>query len=329
MKLLSLEAENFLGLPDGTYSFTHPLNGVPLSPIVVTGGPSSGKSALLHAIVALKEAVGGYGVAPSEGSFLRSGKKAGRLQGTWLLREDERRRAELDTPHLVTEFDLGQGVVKAPEVAREDVFKAYSRSPEQGKFEYFSAGRWLATGVPLPEEADVARMRLSGVGNKYGGLEQELIRLSTLAGLGAIRKVESEGIVLRGDHKDPLVDYRASLRELCPRIALHRVEITEPVGTVWFERETGELLELSSLAQSELQAVLFAFAFLRYGLHHSVVLVDEPELHVHPDDQARFFSVVASLGPDNQVFAATSSSAIVDATPREQVIHLRPKRSKV
>ena len=55
---------------------------------------------------------------------------------------------------------------------------------------------------------------------------------------------------------------------------------------------------------------------------HSSVLVDTPELFIHPTAQASFFQSILALGDDNQVFAATSSSALLEQAAPRQIIRL-------
>jgi len=82
------------------------------------------------------------------------------------------------------------------------------------------------------------------------------------------------------------------------------------------------VVALERLSAFEQQGVLFAASFWRTGLEHSVVLVDEPELHVHPREHARFLRAIVGLGTDNQVIVATGSSALLrDASP-SQIIDL-------
>ncbi len=78
------------------------------------------------------------------------------------------------------------------------------------------------------------------------------------------------------------------------------------------------------MSQSEEQGVLFALLFEGIGLRRSIVLLDTPELHLHPTDHARFFHAICKLGEDNQIVVATASPAIVAAVSPADVIELSP-----
>ena len=82
---------------------------------------------------------------------------------------------------------------------------------------------------------------------------------------------------------------------------------------------------LDDLSESEKQAFLFCVTFRTLGLSRSIVLVDEPELHLHADAHASFVQALGRLGVDNQIFVATGSLEITRVA--EQVIRLGPKPS--
>ena len=86
-------------------------------------------------------------------------------------------------------------------------------------------------------------------------------------------------------------------------------------------------MDLDDLGTSARHALLVALTFERLGLNHSLVLIDGPELHVHPHRQADFFGAVVDLGPDNQLIAATTSQGVLSAARPEQVIDLSRMRA--
>jgi predicted ATPase len=72
-----------------------------------------------------------------------------------------------------------------------------------------------------------------------------------------------------------------------------------------------------------LETVLFVLSALHRG-DGSVVLVDDPEAHLHPSAQATFARVVAERARESggQVIFATHSPAILDAVPPDQVFEV-------
>src|SRR5688572_4922796 len=95
MKISSLEARGFRGLPDGTYEFGAEADRA--EPItVVRGAPATGKTSLLDAVAVAKEVVGAYGAPPDPARLVRRGAREATLRATWHLSEAERTFAELD-----------------------------------------------------------------------------------------------------------------------------------------------------------------------------------------------------------------------------------------
>jgi hypothetical protein len=322
MKLLDLEVENFLGLPDGRYAFTHPTTGAPLPLVLIGGGPSSAKTSLLEAIIVLKESVGSYHVQPEPSRLLRSGKGSGQVRGKWLLSPEEMERAGISEPIFTATLSLGRGEARAPEPALEALFSGYSRSPAAWKAEYFPCDRRLTPrlGLAPPGDEEGGRLRLTRRPDKYAGLEHVLMHLTVEDGLQAMAQVKESGILLGGDQRDSLTPYKAAVAALCPWLRLSGVEPRNGAAAVWFERDIGARIELYSLSHGEQQAVLFALAHVFLGLRRALVLIDEPEVHIHPSEQSRFLHALAGLGEDNQIIAATGSNELLGSVPRHQTI---------
>jgi hypothetical protein len=327
MKLLRLALQNFRGVPDGEYSFADPHTGAPLSTVLVTGGPASGKTSFLEAIAVLKETVGGYGAPPDARRLVRYGRAAGRIEGTWLLTPEEQRRGGLGESTWPTEMGLGD---RAGHVERDDklarLLSQYFREATHGKVEYVPSRRRVATpgraaAPPISEQAE-GRQRPARDPGKYAPLLAWLTESArgNLAELGQI--VEQRGVVRRAALPDSLAPVKRAIADLAPHLRLLGLDSGDSAAGLAFARATGERLSFEELSDSEHQAVLFAALFARVGLGHSIVLLDTPELFIHPTAQARFFQSILALGEDNQVFAATSSSALLDQAVPRQIIRL-------
>lgn len=330
MKLLRILFENVRGLPDGNHSFVHPSSRAPIDSVFITGPGASGKTAFLEAIAALKESVGAYGLPPAPARLLRHGAKTGRLEGTWLLTADEVQRSESEESTITTALGLAPDAVvplAAPSV--RDLFASYGRDPARGKFEYFPANRRLAPRAgQKPEPPDTeARLRLVRDPNKYGSIKQWLIHLAIGDGVSAIEEATKRGILLRNDRRDSLAPYKQDIALLLPKLRLVGVEMDGDRPELRFERVDGSRLFLDDLSDSEQQAILFSVTFRRIGLSRSVVLIDQPELYIHADNQLQFAQLVAGLGHDNQIFFATGSAEITRVATPHQIVRLGPGRA--
>jgi hypothetical protein len=328
MKLLRLSLENFRGAPNGTWSFTG-ADGAPLATVIVTGPAASGKTSFLEAIVALKESVGSYDSPPWGKRLLRRGVTKGRIEGTWLLNAAEMARADLAQSTVTTALELGhEGPVELAEPGLRALFQKYDRDPAHGKFEYFPANRGLGSSGLTPQRGPEheARLRLGKDSGKYGSTRRALVDLALSDGVRAVEEARARGILLRGEQRDSLAPYRKDLARLCPELRLIGVTKAGNDHDLLFERADGAELGLDDLAESERQALLFCATFRWLGLSHSVVLIDEPELHQHADAQSHFVRALGDMGVDNQLFLATGSIELTQAATDPVIrIEARPR----
>jgi energy-coupling factor transporter ATP-binding protein EcfA2 len=327
MKITELALRNVRALPDMERRLTDASKRA-FDVVLITGPMGSGKTRLLSAIAAWKEAIGPYGLPPRLAGWEKRQGQGGFLSGVWELTEDEARRGQLAGTRFPARVDIGPGA-GAPDVppGLRKLLAAFFRERTHGKFEYFPASRRLSS-APLPVPLDAlsekleAAMRLGEEGSKYGVERAWLMdRLSAdLAAAGST--LAGRGVLLSGQAPDSLAGVRAAIASLAPHLRLLGLSSNGPRATARFARSDRTEVDLDDLSSGEQQAVLFALAFHRLALSRSVVLVDTPELHVHPSDHARFFRALTGLGEDNQIIAATCSQGILSTVPPEQIIDL-------
>jgi hypothetical protein len=333
MKLSRLSVQNFRGLPDGDYGFAHPVTGAPLDVVIITGGQAAGKTSLLEAIGTIKESVGGYGPPPDGLALLRKGATGGRVQGTWLLSPDEQRRAGLSGESWPTSVSLGTRPVPPPPDGKlRRLLAEFFRESTHGKVEYFPAARRLlgaerGAPPPLSNKAE-GRARLARDGDKYTALPTWLIEVAQRDALGLSHEVSERGVALKTTVRDALAPVKAGIAELAPHLRLLGVNAGRGDPRLAFKHASGAELGLDDLSDAERQAVLFAGAFVRLGLHHSVILLDTPELFLPPERHAAFLRGILSLGTDNQVFVATSSASIVSEALPHQLVRLPVREAR-
>lgn len=327
MKLARLSVENFRGLEDGDYDFVNPSTGAPLDLVVVTGGVASGKTSFLEAIGALKESVGGYGLPPDRQKLLRRGAVAGRIAGTWVLSQDEQRRAGLAGERWQTAVSLGSDAPPDVDANLRRLLAEFFREPTHGKVEYVPAQRRLVTSgragpPPLSEKAE-GRARLARDADKYAMLLPWLVEVAVRDALDLTHEVYERGVVLRAKARDSLAPVKKGVADLLPHLRLVGLDAAGDDGRLVFEHASGARLTSGELSEAEQQAVLLSAVFHRLALHHSIVLLDTPELGVAPEAQPAFLRGILGLGSDNQLFVATSSATIVGEAPTYQIVRLR------
>lgn len=328
MKLKSLTTKHLVGLPDRTFSFADE-SGEPRPLVAITGGARSGKTALLQAIAFAKEAVGAYGATPFPERFLpkhpgtrdASEGRTPLLGATWVLSAAERSEAGDCAEEIEVAWDLSTG--EMPEVAPRvrALFRRFSREPSHAKAELFPARRGLDTHreAPLlpafPDEHE-GRSRLGSAMNKYNGVFRALNDLALADALEAVSTARERGVLFKRDLPDSLTAYKQGVAKMCPDLRLIAVEPVSRVRPrIWLETRGRARVEIGDLSDSEISGVLFALAFTWLGLDRSLVLIDTPELHIHPSEQARFVRALSELGTNNQLVVATGSPEVLSIVP--------------
>lgn len=326
MKLLDLHTIGVRGVPDGAYSFTDPGTGAPLGVVLITGGPASGKTSLLEAIAAAKEAIGAYGGLPETKRLRRAGAEEAHITATWLLTDVELERAQLDEAKQTVTWDLTSSGLRtdaAPGLRR--LFASYSRAPGLGKVEYFPTNRRLTpparAAFGRPGREAEARARLTRARDKYACILDGLHELALDEASRAARALRESGP--REALPDMFEPFAQAITALLPALRLSGFELGG--GSLRLSGRSGEVVGPDELSDSEHQGVLLALAFRYFGLEHSIVLIDEPELHIHASVRVRFLEALTALGRDNQIIAATGAAELVNSVERGQVMVLSPR----
>ncbi|MEJ7727870.1 MAG: AAA family ATPase [Polyangiaceae bacterium] len=326
MKLAKITLENILGCPDGTYSFADE-TGEPFDVVAVTGPGGTGKTALLEAICANKEHVGGYGPAPGPERLLRRGSTTGRIASSWVLTDQERRFAGAPSVRCDVELRIDGDTSRIADGTADlrRLFEQFHRSEGLGKFEYFPANRDLhdmggggPPQPPLPLALEAAS-RMGKHPGKYDAVPGTLQEAAMRAATDVLTELRDNGVVLGAPSRDSLEPYRSALHQLTDTIRIDGLVPSGAGSTLRFARQGGYHVDLNELSASERQALLFATTFVRLRLDNSVVLIDEPELHVHPVEQAEALRRLGGLGKNNQIIVATSSAGILRDLQSRQI----------
>jgi hypothetical protein len=328
MKLVKLQLENFRGVADGTYSFTHPGTGKLHELVLFAGGSASGKTSLLGAIAAVKELAGGYGPPPDVARLRRSGAPTGSIVATWQLSEQEATRSEIRGDSLVTEVRLADEPTPLLDAPVRALFAGFSTDSSRGKFEFFPASRRLSLAPSAPGRPSgftEPRHRLSSDAGKYYGARAVLVEMAVSAAMKAAERLGARGVITRWEEPDTFAAIKRSVEGLAPWLRFTGVQHDKQGARICFQRDSGAVVELEDLSESEQQALLFAVAFDRLGLSRSILLIDTPELFLPPDDHAPFLRTLVGLGTDNQIFAATTSPALLEMVSPTQIIRLGTK----
>lgn len=294
MKIANLRTFGFDGLPDREFDFTAPGRTSPSPLVVVVGPPSSGKTRLLEAIAAAKEAAGAYAERPQKAAYLRDGAEAVKFVTRWAFDEEEQRRVGLVGGDQTTETILGDMPDDEDDGRVVSLLRTYRLEPGHGKMEYFHAARALPSGgvragQPSVLSAFEARDRLRPTNAKYAALLGFVVD-ATMQGSPAAAAVQE------------------AFAALCPTKRL----VDAYVGTVGlmlaFETPDRRRVRFDQLTEAERDALLVAATFVRSRLDRSIILFDEPERHRPYADVGRFITALGQLGAENQLIVATRAA---------------------
>jgi hypothetical protein len=316
MKISRLALRGVAALPDIDRDLTSAATGRPHDLIVVTGPAASGKTRLCEAILAALETVGPYHGIVHAADWYADATRGARVElGLWL--EDGQQDGDVEgggavtTSSVVVDFSprgvncllgplRGNSVVER--VVRRRLSR-YDHDPAHGKREYFPEDRqraWGARGDGLgaPEQS---LLRSTRDPQKYSFVPRFLAGLRTHA---EHRRLFAARLELLS----PTVRYSPAARGGDP--------------TACFTNRSRSGVPYEELSSSEADAALIAATAVLIGLHHSVAVLDRPELHVPPDRLGAWVQSLMQLGTNNQWIVATGDPGLASSVDRSQLVDL-------
>lgn len=96
-----------------------------------------------------------------------------------------------------------------------------------------------------------------------------------------------------------------------------------------FKNSAGQTFELNHLSSGEKQLFVRALSLRMLSANNSIILVDEPEISMHPNWQQRIMRVYENIGQSNQVIAATHSPHVVSSVKKESLKLLKRQNGKI
>lgn len=112
-------------------------------------------------------------------------------------------------------------------------------------------------------------------------------------------------------YPDPLQKYKEIFSSILPGKALLDINPASP-GEFQFSDESGQQLPFGSLSSGEQEVIKVLFDVARKDIRHSVIIVDEPELHLHPTLTFKLIETLKSIGDHtNQFIFLTHSPDLI------------------
>lgn len=309
MKIKSINIKEERVLKDIGISFEN--NGNILNTIVIAGANGSGKTTLLESII------------KNINNILIGEKNQNRENRIdWLFEQEERniinRMRELfrERNFIYYDTDLFFNCLKGYEV--KDPFKLYSLFqnkivpkiiyvPSEIKFEKSEVNTIsLKVDYKLMNIVDneliksipsYIASRITYVANTEEDLTMKQVREKVSEEINEIFSILDIDVKLKGVSKD---------------------ETSTPI----FTNSSGDEFDINGLSSGEKQLFLRTLAIKMLEPENSIILIDEPELSLHPKWQSKIIKVYERIGKNNQIIIATHSPHILGSVPKENIIIL-------
>lgn len=120
---------------------------------------------------------------------------------------------------------------------------------------------------------------------------------------------------------NPFIPYNHLLGELFPGYEFTDTNEDVP-RNLYVQIPSGEVIPFSELSSGEKEVFFILASFIRHNVNNSIVLIDEPELHLHPELARRLIQTMQKVSSGNQIWLATHNSEIIDEAGRDKVIYL-------
>ena len=121
--------------------------------------------------------------------------------------------------------------------------------------------------------------------------------------------------------QDPLQQYDDLLQHLFPGYSF--TGRNEEVPTNLFVKLPSEdEIAFTDLSSGEKEVFFISSFFLRHNVTNAVNLIDEPELHLHPELARTLVSTIQEVRPGNQIWLATHNPEIIDEAGTDKVYYI-------
>ncbi len=128
-----------------------------------------------------------------------------------------------------------------------------------------------------------------------------------------LKKNPSNGEQIIQDNPDPLDKYKRIFAQLLPGKELQDIKPESP-REFYYKDTTDEILPFNSLSSGEKGVVKVIFDVARKDIRHSIIIVDEPELHLHPTLALKLIETLKAIGDHTNQFIFLTHSADLIST---------------
>ena len=128
-----------------------------------------------------------------------------------------------------------------------------------------------------------------------------------------LKKNPRDGELIIDKNPNPLQKYKKIFSGLLPGKKLLDIDPAQP-REFQYQDELGQILPFNSLSSGEQEVVKVIFDVARKDIKHSVIIVDEPELHLHPTLTFKLIETLKTIGDHTNQFIFLTHSADLIST---------------
>jgi predicted ATP-dependent endonuclease of OLD family len=293
MKINRLEVTNFRGIGEFKKELKNPLTDKPLDIVVFAGPNGSGKTSLLESIVITLT----NPRTKEDKTFKRNNGRDGQ------------------DPSVTIELMDGADYHRISYQSTTDGNDRLIRNSLQDKYEYFSSWRepllkgalyvTLGRKGKRPQDVEV---------NRLWNLKQFLINAYVSD------KLSQEMSLSPNSYEESISRIEQALGSFFPGsdidIRIQQVGASIEDGFdvfLKYPNTNHHYVALDDLSSGEIELFSFLSSILRKELANGILIIDEPELHLHVSWHRVFLSALRELLPDTQIICATHSLEIIES----------------
>lgn len=128
-----------------------------------------------------------------------------------------------------------------------------------------------------------------------------------------LKKTPALGEAIINRNPDPFDKYKKIFSDLIPNKQLIDIDPAQP-KEFQYKDEDGQVLPFNSLSSGEQEVIKVLFDVARKEIKHSVIIVDEPELHLHPTLTFKLIESLKTIGEHTNQFIFLTHSADLIST---------------
>lgn len=146
-------------------------------------------------------------------------------------------------------------------------------------------------------------------------------RYHYLRELGNYHNQKNKGLTTGIEPTDPIKPYEELLNKLFPDYKFADRNESIP-SNLFIELPSKEVITFNDLSSGEKEVFFILSFFIRHNVENAIIVIDEPELHLHPELSRLLIRNIKAIRNGNQIWIATHNSEIIDETGRDKVIYV-------